>query len=205
MLKLIYVGRLVPYKACDLALRGAASLLREGRAYLNILGDGPERPRLEKLVDDLGVRGAVTFCGLVSHAEVLFRLKKSDVLVFPSLREFGGGVVFEALATGAVPVVADFGGPGDIVTDEVGYRIPPTNEHEMAAQIESVLQHLVSDRNHLETLRRHGQAYACEHLTWEAKARMVTRILRWAVGAGPKPNMPPPKPVFVDTAVGTPG
>ena len=59
-LELIYVGRLVPYKACDLALRGAASLLREGRAHLNILGDGPERQRLENFADELGVHGAVT-------------------------------------------------------------------------------------------------------------------------------------------------
>ena len=114
------------------------------------------------------------------------------MLIFPSLREFGGGVVFEALALGAVPVVADFGGPGDIVTDEVGYRIPLTDEHQMAAQIESVLKHLASDRNHLETLRRQGAAYAREHLTWEAKARKVTEILQWAIGAGPKPDEPPP-------------
>src|SRR5262249_21754342 len=116
-LQLIYVGRLVPYKACDLALRGGASLMREGRAQLNILGDGPERQRFESLADELGVRDSVKFCGWLSHAETLSQLKKSDVLVFPSLREFGGGVVFEALASGVVPVVADHGGPGDIVTD----------------------------------------------------------------------------------------
>ena len=195
-LELIMVNRLVPLKAVDLALRGAASVLRNGRAHLSILGDGPERQRLESLVDELGIRGSVTFCGMVSHSEALSRLKESDVLLFPSLREFGGGAVFEALASGAVPVVADFGGPGDVVTDEVGFRIPLTDEHQMTTQIESVLEHLVSDRNHLETLRRQGAAYAREHLTWEAKARMVTGVLLWAVGAGPKPNMPSPKPVF---------
>jgi glycosyltransferase involved in cell wall biosynthesis len=192
-LELIMVNRLVPLKAVDLGLRGAASILREGRAHLSILGDGPERERLENLADDLGVRGAVTFCGWVSHTQALSRLKESDVLLFPSLREFGGGVVFEALAMGAVPVVTDFGGPGDIVRDEVGYRIPLTDEHQMAARIESVLENLASDRNHLETLRRQGAAYAREHLTWEAKARMVTEVLLWAVGAGPKPTMPPPR------------
>ena len=197
-LELIYVGRLVPYKACDLALRGAASLLREGRAHLSILGDGPERQRFESIADELGVRGAVTFCGMVSHLETLSRLRKSDVLVFPSLREFGGGVVFEALAMGVVPVVADHGGPSDIVTDEVGYRIPLTDEHQMAVQIRYLLEHLASDRTHLETLRHRGAAYARKHLTWEAKARMVTEILLWAVGAGPKPTMPAPKVVFGD-------
>ena len=84
------------------------------------------------------MRSSVTFCGMVSHSETLSRLRQSDVLVFPSLREFGGGVVFEALAMGVVPVVADYGGPSDIVTDEVGYRIPLTDEHEMAGQIQRV-------------------------------------------------------------------
>jgi glycosyltransferase involved in cell wall biosynthesis len=138
----------------------------------------------------------VTFCGWVGHAETLARLKQSDVLLFPSLREFGGGVVFEALAMGAVPVVADYGGPGDIVTDDVGYRIPLTNEHEMAAQIGAVLERLASDRSHLEALQRRGAAYAREQLTWDAKARMITEVLRWAVGTGPRPSLPPPRTVF---------
>jgi glycosyltransferase involved in cell wall biosynthesis len=198
-LELLHVARLVPYKACDLALRGAAALLREGRARLTIIGEGPERPRLESLVDELGVRRAVTFCGMLpNHSDVLAQFKRSDVFLFPSLREFGGTVVFEALAFGAVPVVADYGGPGDIVTDQVGYRIPLTDERHMAQQIESVLTRLASDRSHLEMLRQQGPAYARERLSWESKARMVTQVLLWAVGTSPKPSMPPPKPHFLD-------
>ena len=192
-LDLVYVGRLVPYKACDLALHGAARLLRSGRAHMTILGDGPERPRLEMLAGDLQVRSQVTFFGWAAHSAVLARLRKADVLLFPSLREFGGGVVFEALANGAVPVVADHGGPGDIVRGDVGYRIRVTNEHQMVEDIGSVLEHLAADRIHLEALRRRGIAYAREALTWERKAQMITDILLWATGAGSKPSFPPPK------------
>ena len=60
-------------------------------------------------------------------AETMQRLGAADVLVFPSIHEFGGAVVFEALAMGAVPVVVDFGGPGDIVHPEVGYKVSLTN------------------------------------------------------------------------------
>ena len=67
------------------------------------------------------------------------RMRSADVLVFPSVRDFGGGVVFEALACGAVPVVADFGGPGDIVHPEVGYKVPLTNEDDLVAQMEKAL------------------------------------------------------------------
>jgi glycosyltransferase involved in cell wall biosynthesis len=193
ILEVTMVQRLVPLKAVDLGLRGAASLLREGRARLNIIGDGPDRQRLEHLVDELGVRSAVVFCGWVTHAETLVRLKKADVLLFPSLREFGGGVVFEALAMGAVPVVADYGGPGDIVTDDVGYRIPLTDERQMVAAIESVLKRLASDRPHLEALRVRGATYTREQLTWDAKAQMISRVLRWAVGTGPRPSLMPPR------------
>ena len=115
-LEVIFVGGLIPLKACDLALRGAAPLLRNGLARFTVVGDGPERQRLEQLTRSLGIKNAVTFTGWVSHPEVFSRLRSADVFVFPSLSENGAGVVFQALASGAVPVVVDFGGPGDIVS-----------------------------------------------------------------------------------------
>ena len=192
-LGLIFVGGLIPCKACDLGLRAAAPLLRSDLARFTVLGDGPERNRLEQLVKSLGIEKAVSFCGWVSHSEVLDRLRSADVMVFPSVRDFGAGVVFEALATGAVPVVADFGGPGDIVNPEVGYKVPLTNESDFVNQMEKILAELARNRNQLERLRRQGMAYVRERLTWEAKAQAVTRILHWALRQGPKPDFPPPK------------
>ena len=192
-LGLIFVGGLIPCKACDLGLRAAAPLLRSDLARFTVLGDGPERNRLEQLVKSLGIEKAVSFCGWVSHAEVLDRLRSADVMVFPSVRDFGAGVVFEALATGAVPVVADFGGPGDIVNSELGYKVPLTNESDFVTQMEKILTELSRNRNQLERLRRQGMAYVRERLTWEAKAQAVTRILHWALRQGPKPDFPPPK------------
>src|SRR6185503_14627475 len=101
-LELIFVGGLVPRKACDLALRGAAALLRSDLARFTVVGDGPERKRLEELVRSLGIEKAVTFCGWVGHPEVFSRLRSADVFVFPSVRDNGAGVVFQALACGAV-------------------------------------------------------------------------------------------------------
>src|SRR5205823_5657525 len=87
-LELIFVGGLVPYKACDLALRAAASLLRTGRASFTIVGDGPERASLDQLAKSLGIEKDVVFCGMLPHAEVMRRLGAADVLVFPSIHEF---------------------------------------------------------------------------------------------------------------------
>jgi glycosyltransferase involved in cell wall biosynthesis len=192
-IELIFVGRLVPYKACDLALRAAASLLRSGRARFTVVGDGPERQRLEQLTRSLGIEQAVSFCGLLGHPETLQRLRAADVLVFPSIREFGGGGVFEALAVGAVPVVVDFGGPGDIVHPGVGCKVRLTTEADVVSQLEYVLGRLADDPTLLHRLREEGMSYARERLSWDAKAQVVTEVLLWAARRGPKPHLPPAK------------
>jgi glycosyltransferase involved in cell wall biosynthesis len=192
-LELIFVGGLMPCKACDLALRAAAPLLRSDLARFTILGDGPERNRLGQLATSLGIDKAVSFRGWVSHSEALKQLRSADVMLFPSVRDFGAGVVFEALATGAVPVVADFGGPGDIVHPEVGCKVPLTNESEFVSRMETILTELANNRDLLNRLRQQGMSYARECLTWDAKAQSTTQVLNWAVQQGPKPDLPPPK------------
>lgn len=199
-LELIFVGGLVPRKACDLALRAAAPVLQNDLAHFSVVGDGPERSRLENLTRSLGIEKAVTFHGWLSHSEVLSRMRSADVFVFPSVRDFGGGVVFEALAAGAVPIVVDFGGPGDIVHPEVGYKVPLTNESEVVEEIEQILTNLANDRDLLGRLRQQGMSYAKEHLTWEAKAESTSRVLNWAVRRGGKPDLPPPKMLFPERA-----
>jgi glycosyltransferase involved in cell wall biosynthesis len=162
-------------------------------ARFTVIGDGPERERLEQLVRSLGIEKAVSFSGWLGHAEVLRHLRSADVFVFPSLRDNGAGVVFEALASGAVPVVADFGGPGDIVYPDVGYKVAVTNESDIVAQMERALAELAQDRNLLERLRQQGLSYARERLTWDAKAQDTTQVLHWVLQRGPKPDFVPPK------------
>lgn len=192
-LELLFVGGLVPRKACDLALRGAAPLLRSDLAHFTVVGDGPERNRLENLTRSLGIEKAVTFCGWLSHSEVLSRMRSADVFLFPTLRDNGAGVVFEALASGAVPVVVDFGGPGDIVHPDVGYKVPLTNENDIVLRIEKILTDLANNRDLLRRLRQQGMTYARECLTWDAKAQATTQVLNWAASRGVKPRLLPPK------------
>lgn len=197
-LKLIFVGGLYPRKACDLALRAATPILRENLASFTVIGDGPERNRIEQLVTSFEIEKAVDLCGWLSHAEVLKELRKADVFVFPSVRDNGAGVVFEALASGAVPIVADFGGPGDIVHSSVGYKVALTNENDMVEQMERILLGLVHDRKHLRQLRQQGMTYARERLTWEAKAQATTQVLHWVLRKAPKPEFLPPKMLHLE-------
>lgn len=191
-LALVCVGRLVPIKACDIVLKAAAPLLRSGRASLRLIGDGPERERLETLTASLGIAAQVCFTGTVSHALVMAEFRAADVLVFASVRDFGGGVVFEALASGTVPVVADFGGPSDLIAADRGVKIALTDEHRMGEDFAAALSALDADRERLQRLSLAGQAFARDHLTWTGKARDTTQVLRWVLGQCEAPKLFPP-------------
>jgi glycosyltransferase involved in cell wall biosynthesis len=196
-LELIFVGSLVPYKACDLALRAAAPLLLKGACHFTIVGEGPERQNIEKLITSLRIDRAVTICGRLRYGETQERLAAADVLVFPSIREFGGAVVLEALASGTVPIVVDFGGPGDIVHEGVGFKVPLTNEDDVVLQISRILTDLADHPERVNLLQEQGIRYARQYLTWDAKARLVTDILCWVLQRGPKPDLRAPKTVNV--------
>ena len=92
-------------------------------------------------------------------------------------------MVFEALANGAVP---GGGGPwrtGDIVREDVGYRIRLSNERRWPKISGPCSNIWHADRDHLEALRRRGQTSARKELTWERKAQMITDILNFVKGA----------------------
>jgi glycosyltransferase involved in cell wall biosynthesis len=101
----LYAGRLLAHKNVDLLLRAVALLLPDRPGLrCRIVGEGPERPRLIALRDQLGLAGTVEFSGFVPDDEIYGLLKSASVLALPSVREGFGCVVVEANACG-VPVV----------------------------------------------------------------------------------------------------
>src|SRR5262249_22738509 len=105
LVRACFVGRLVPLKGVDMLLAAAAPELRRGRLHLDLIGDGPLMGALRDSVAREGLGESVTFHGWVRHADLQSLMSRSQVLLFPSVREFGGGVVLEAMALGVVPVV----------------------------------------------------------------------------------------------------
>ena len=134
--RFVTVGRLVPYKGFDLILQAMAQSTDLRRdAELIVIGDGPSRAALEAQALELGLSSIVTFTGWVEHAKLQEHLRGAQVFVFPSLREFGGGVVVEAMACGLPPIVVNYGGPGEIVSDDCGIRLPMAPRKELVDQL----------------------------------------------------------------------
>ena len=182
VLRMCFIGRLVPLKGLDMAIAAALPLLRSGRGHLDIVGDGPVRGELEALVAREDIGGAVTFHGWVAHAQVQDIACRSSVFVFPSVRDFGGGAVLEAMALGLAPVVVDYGGPGELVSAERGVAVPLGSREAVVARLADALADLAARPERTEALGRAARDFAMSRLTWAAKAEATRDIYDWVTG-----------------------
>jgi glycosyltransferase involved in cell wall biosynthesis len=171
-----FVGRLVPYKGADILLEASAEYLRKGQLELHFIGDGPQRPELETLVDRLDIRSGVTFHGWLPHVDVQVRLSTCDFMALPSVREFGGGVVVEAMALGVPPVVADYAGPSELVDDATGIRVPFRDKGSLVKGLAAAIGQIVQSPGRLATLGAAARQKVRERLTWDAKANQILKI-----------------------------
>lgn len=175
-LRAAFVGRLVPYKGADMLIEAAADFLRTGQLELNIIGDGPQRPLLEMMVDQLDIRSSVRFHGSVPHVQVQETLKTCDFMALPSVREFGGGVVVESMALGVTPIVADYGGPSELVDEETGIRIPFQDKKSLVAGMKRAIAKVVCSPEILDRFGAAARQKVTKKLTWEAKANQIIAV-----------------------------
>jgi glycosyltransferase involved in cell wall biosynthesis len=192
-LRCAFVGRLVPYKGPDMLIEAAEPFLRDGTMVLDILGDGPLMPALKDMVAAKGLTKAVTLHGWIDHKEVQSLLSKSQLLTFPSVREFGGGVVLEAMALGVVPVIADYAGPGELVTPGTGIKVPMGSRDEVIAGFRAALSRLIAAPETIPALASAALARVEEHFTWDRKARQIGAVYEWVLD--PKGPIPQPVPL----------
>jgi glycosyltransferase involved in cell wall biosynthesis len=142
--RLLFVGRLVRTKGAREAIRAMTSL-HDRDATLDIVGDGFDRGACEQLVTQLGLTGRVRFHGAKSRAEVEEFYRSADIFVFPSFREPGGNVVFEAMGHHLPVVTCDRGGPGAAVDDSSGIRIAVETPEQLVRDLRRALRTLVTD------------------------------------------------------------
>ena len=187
-LRVAFLGRLVPYKGADMLLEASMPLLREGRMTLEIIGDGPQMPELKAIVARENLGNAVEFPGWVAHEKVRGHLSKARLFAFPSVREFGGGVVLEAMALGLAPVVLDYGGPAELIPDGCGTIVPMGNRAEIIRSFNEVLTRLTADPAAVHAAGLRAQLHVRTHFTWAAKAKQLLDVYHWALQGTPTPK-----------------
>jgi glycosyltransferase involved in cell wall biosynthesis len=129
-IRILTAGRLIRLKAFDIVVRSFARLAgTEGRARLEIVGQGPEEAGLKQLARELNLSRRIRFTPWLSRPDLLRRMRESDVFLFSSLRDGGGAVIVEAMASGLPVIALDVGGPGFHLRGAWGILVSPGNPH----------------------------------------------------------------------------
>ena len=174
------VGRLVPRKDVPTLMR-ALGTVRDTvpDARLVVVGDGPERPRLERMAGELGLADAVRFDAFVSEERLRVLYRRAGVFVLPAMYDPAGRdiegfgiVLLEAMASGRPVIGARVGGIPSAIRDAWGRLYAPGD----AADLASHLTALLGDPDRAELMGAAGRRATEEIYNWSDIARRMETI-----------------------------
>jgi glycosyltransferase involved in cell wall biosynthesis len=185
--RLIFLGRLVHWKAVDLLLL-AFKRIASRSVSLTIVGDGTERQGLEKTARSLDLwsaeidqPGKVHFTGWMSPERSADQLKQSDILVLPSLMECGGAVVLEAMAA-SIPVIAtDWGGPAEYIDSSCGILVDPVSREGFIENLAAAMNRLDQAPETRVAMGRAGRQKVKQYFDWDAKVDQMIEVYQQAI------------------------
>lgn len=167
---ILFVGRLVERKGVKYLIEAFAQITDKIDAILNIVGTGPEKPVLEKLVQEKNLTKKVKFLGQVTAQELNEHYQNCDVFVLPAIIDSKGdteglGVVLIEALTYKKPVIAtNVGGIVDIIKhNETGILVPEKNSDELAKALLKILQ----DQSLANRLAEQGYNYVNTKYNWD--------------------------------------
>lgn len=187
--RLLFVGRVVEAKGLAVLFEAIDRLsATHPKLTLTVVGEGPDRHRLARRAERMGLGDRVEFVGAKSQAEVVEHLAGSEIFVLPSYAEGVPVVVMEALGAG-IPVVASLvGGMAEVVEDGVnGYLVRPGD----ADQLVDRLRLLLDDADRRAAFGRAGQGKVAAEFDSAVEARRLGSLFVNAARGLPSPIRPP--------------
>jgi glycosyltransferase involved in cell wall biosynthesis len=176
-------GKLLSLKGYALAIRAFARFAkRHADVKFTIVGDGPERARLENLIRDLGMEEQVQLARWVPRQDLLALMRQCDTFLFPSLRDGGGAVVVEAMAASKPVICMDLAGPGVHVTEDCGIKIPPRSPDNTVELMAQALERLYQDGELRAKMGQAGRARAEQVYRWDHLGERLLKIYEEVLG-----------------------
>ena len=170
-------GRMLHWKGLHLGVRAFAEVAELFPEYRMVLvGDGPQRGRLEQLVRDLSLEERVVFRGWLPRSETLEIARDSRLLLFPSLRDSGGMAVIEAMAQGTPVLCLAAGGPASIVSPESGVVVPVHSEGQVVSDLAAALHQLLGDSPRLQRMGEAASRRAATEFAWDRRASRMLAL-----------------------------
>jgi hypothetical protein len=168
------IGRFIPKKGFDILIKAFALVKnRFPDLKLFLVGDGPERSRLEAICGDLGLKESVLFCGLMENKDVPKILMSCEFFVLPSRKEPFGIVILEAMATKKAVIAMDVGGVPEIVQDRKNGLL--VKNHTPEALADSIV-YLLKNPEFASKLGENGRKLVESGYTWEIIADRYLKV-----------------------------
>lgn len=176
-IKLLWVGRFIPTKKLDIALKILSRIKNKENFELHIVGWGNENSEREyhRLAKNLGVFNLCVWHGKLPNNKVQNLMKKSDLFFFTSVLEGTPHVVLEAISNNLPILCFDICGQGVIVNNTVGWKIPITDINEAQKGMIAILNTLDRDRTLILQKSRNCELRKPE-LSWETKIDKMIEI-----------------------------
>jgi glycosyltransferase involved in cell wall biosynthesis len=173
--RLLFAGRLVPYKGVELLLRAAAVARQRCAFRLTIVGRGfpPYVRYCRQLVADLNLGDLVTFVEHVPRDQLVEMYRATDIFCMPSIETYGVAIL-EAMSCGCAVLVADANGPGEIVQPGSGVKVLLEQPEQFIRDYAARIAQLVGDT----ALRRRLGGEAREHVTRHHDWKRIGNALR---------------------------
>jgi len=176
-LRVVSVGRFLHWKGFDLGLRAFALLHSHHPASEYwLMGDGPEKHRLEVLARKLHLGDSVKFLGNLPREQVLEKIAACDVLLNPSLHDSGSFVCAEAMAAARPVVCLELGGPATLVTKQAGIKVPAISPAQAVRDLAAALRQLAQDHAGRKRLGRAARQHVEDHCTWNRKGEWLNHL-----------------------------
>lgn len=173
--RVVQAGNLIPLKYYNHTIRALARI-KSNYPDLTfiIVGEGPERPRLEALCQELGIAECVQFAGQLPNPDTLAEMAKAEIFVMPSSPEGFGIVYLEAMASGCITIGTRGEGIADVITHgENGYLVEPKSVDSIVETVTYCFEH----RQESTQAATKGRQDALQ-LTWEKNAETYVELFR---------------------------
>ncbi len=169
---ILIVGRLSREKDHLTLLRAVDRLRANSNLHLLVVGEGPERGRIERQIRQYGMAECVTLTGHQSAVEPYYRI--ANLAVLSSRTEGSPNALLEAMAAGVPVVATNVGGIPEIVThEESALLVPPGDTDRLAA----AMAELLADTSLAKRFVERGRALVLEHSP-AARAERLAEIYR---------------------------
>lgn len=168
-LDLLWVGRFLPTKLLDLALKALAAVNSDYKIKLHVLGGGKLESTYKEIASKLKVNDCVVWHGQVPHDEVEHLMRSADLFFFTSVVEGTPSVIMECISNGLPILCFDVCGFGPLVDNNIGEKIELCTPEQSVKDFATKIEYFYNNRNELQK-KSENCTEKVKYISWDALA-----------------------------------